>query len=186
MRRHTGGVKSDPAFVLRQWREDDLDAFVEMNADPEVMQHMPAPLTRDESAATLARLRAKIDEQGWGLWAVEVGGELAGWTGLAAPTWTAPFTPCVEVGWRLRRKFWGRGLATAAARQAVAFGFERLALPELVSFTVPANERSWRVMERVGFTRDLAGDFDHPRLPEGHPLRRHVLYRKRNPIAPAA
>jgi RimJ/RimL family protein N-acetyltransferase len=172
-----------PAFTLRQWRDDDLEAFAEMNADPEVMRFMPAPLTREESAATLARLRAKIDEQGWGLWAVDVGGELAGWTGLAAPTWTAHFTPCVEVGWRLRRKFWGRGLATSAARQAVAFGFEQLGLGELVSFTVPANERSWRVMERLGFTRDLAGDFDHPRLAAGHPLRRHVLYRKKNPAA---
>ena len=182
-RPNSGGVNPAPAFTLRQWRDADLDAFAEMNADPEVMRYMPAPLSRDESAATLARLRAKIDEQGWGLWAVDVGGELAGWTGLAAPVWTAHFTPCVEVGWRLRRKFWGRGLATAAARDAVRFGFERLALPELVSFTVPANERSWRVMERLGFTRDLAGDFDHPRLPQGHPLRRHVLYRLKNPGA---
>lgn len=170
-----------PDFSLRQWRDDDLDAFAEMNADPEVMRYMPAALSREESAATLERLRAKIDEQGWGLWAVDFQGELAGWTGLASPTWTAHFTPCVEVGWRLRRNFWGRGLATAAARQAVAFGFERLGLAEIVSFTVPANERSWRVMERLGFTRDRAGDFDHPRLPAGHPLRRHVLYRKKNP-----
>lgn len=170
-----------PAFTLRQWRDDDLDAFAAMNADLEVMRYMPAPLTREESAATLARLRTAIDERGWGLWAVETGGELAGWTGLNPPTWSAHFTPCVEAGWRLRRKFWGRGLATAAAREAVRYGFETLKLPEIVSFTVLANERSWRVMERLGFTRDPAGDFDHPRLPEGHALRRHILYRKKNP-----
>lgn len=170
-----------PAFTLRQWRDDDLDAFAEMNADPAVMRYLPAALSRDESAATLQRVRAAIDERGWGLWAVDVEGELAGWTGLNPPAWTAPFTPCVEVGWRLRRKFWGRGLATAAAREAVRYGFETLRLPEIVSFTVLANERSWRVMERLGFARDVGGDFDHPRLPEGHPLRRHLLYRKKNP-----
>jgi RimJ/RimL family protein N-acetyltransferase len=170
------------SFTLRQWRDDDLEPFIEMNADPEVMRYMPAPLTCDESTATLARVRGAIAERGWGLWAVEVDGELAGWTGLNAPPWTAHFTPCVEVGWRLRRKFWGRGIATAAAREAVRYGFETLRLPEIVSFTVLANERSWRVMERLGFTRDPAEDFDHPRLPAGHPLRRHILYRKKNPV----
>lgn len=169
------------SFKLRQWRDDDLDAFAEMNADADVMRYMPAPLTRDEAAATLARLRSGIAERGWGLWAVEVEGELAGWTGLNPPPWTAHFTPCVEVGWRLRRRFWGRGIATAAAREAVRYGFETLQLEEIVSFTVLANERSWRVMERLGFTRDPAEDFNHPRLPEGHPLRRHILYRKKNP-----
>jgi RimJ/RimL family protein N-acetyltransferase len=174
-------MTSSPHVTLRQWRDDDLDAFAEMNADPEVMRHMPAPLSREESLATLERLRAGIAERGWGLWAVDVEGELAGWTGLNSPTWTAHFTPCVEVGWRLRRKFWGRGIATAAARDAVRYGFEKLNLTELVSFTVLANERSWHVMERLGFTRDVADDFDHPRLPEGHALRRHILYRKKNP-----
>jgi len=170
-----------PPVTLRQWRDDDLDAFAAMNADPEVMRFLPAPLTREESLATLQRLRDAIAARGWGLWAVECEGELAGWTGLNPPAWTARFTPCVEVGWRLRRKFWGRGLATAAATAAVRYGFEELQLPEIVSFTVRANERSWRVMERLGFTRDPADDFDHPRLPEGHPLRRHILYRKKNP-----
>lgn len=174
-------MTTPPPVTLRQWRDDDLDAFAELNADPEVMRHMPAPLTHEESAAALGRLRGAIAERGWGLWAVECEGELAGWTGLNPPPWTAPFTPCVEVGWRLRRKFWGRGIATTAAREAVRYGFETLKLPEIVSFTVLANERSWRVMERLGFTRDPAEDFDHPRLPEGHPLRRHILYRKKNP-----
>lgn len=170
-----------PSFLLRQWRDDDLGAVVEMGADPEVMRYMPALLTREESAALLDRLRRRIAEQGWGLWAVEVEGECAGFTGLQAPAFTAHFTPCVEIGWRLRRQFWGRGIATAAARQAEHYAWESLRLPELVSFTVPANERSRRVMERLGFTRDPRGDFLHPRLPDGHPLQHHILYRKKNP-----
>lgn len=170
-----------PHPTLRQWRDDDLGPFAEMNADPEVMRHMPAPLTQAESAAMMQRLRDGIAERGWGLWAVDVDGELAGFTGLQSPAFTAHFTPCVEAGWRLRRKFWGRGIATAAAREALDFGFGTLKLAEIVSFTVLANERSRRVMERLGFTRDHAGDFDHPRLPGGHPLRRHILYRKKNP-----
>ena len=171
-----------PAPLLRQWRDDDLPAIVEMNSDPEVMRYLLAPLSQEESVAMLARLRAGITERGWGLWAVEVDGELAGYTGLAAPSFTAPFTPCVEIGWRLRRRFWGRGLATAAARLAEHYAWEQLKLHELVSFTVPANERSRRVMERLGFTRDPGGDFLHPRVPEGHSLRPHLLYRKKNPL----
>lgn len=174
-------MTDQPPFVLRQWRDDDLDAFAEMNADPEVMQHMPAVLSRHESVAIFQRLRETIAAQGWGLWALEASGELAGWTGLSRPTWTAHFTPCVEIGWRLRRKFWGQGLATAAARAALRHGFETLRLPEIVTFTVPANRRSLRVMERLGFTRDPGGDFLHPRLPDGHPLQLHVLYRMKNP-----
>lgn len=170
-----------PSIQLRQWRDDDLAGVVEMGADPEVMRYMPALLTPDASAALLGRLRSRIAEQGWGLWAVEVDGECAGFTGLQAPAFTAHFTPCVEIGWRLRRRFWGRGIATAAARLAERYAWETLQLDELVSFTVPANERSWRVMERLGFVRDPHGDFSHPRLPDGHPLQHHILYRKKNP-----
>lgn len=169
---------SDEGVILRQWRDDDLAAFAAMNADAEVMRHFPALLTPAESAAMMQRLRDTIAGRGWGLWAVDVEGELAGFTGLAVPTFEAPFMPCVEIGWRFRREFWGRGLATAAARQAERFAWEQLKLPELVSFTAAANDRSRRLMERLGFRRDEAGDFDHPRIPEGHPVRRHVLYRK--------
>jgi len=172
---------SEDVVLLRQWREEDLAAFVAMNADAEVMRHFPARLTPAESAAMMQRLREAIAERGWGLWAVEVGGELAGFTGLAVPTFTAAFMPCVEIGWRFRREFWGRGLATAAARQAERYAWEQLKLRELVSFTAEANERSRRLMERLGFRHDAAGDFDHPRIPEGHPVRRHVLYRKAAP-----
>ncbi len=106
-------------------------------------------------------------------------GAFLGVTGLSRPSFEAPFTPAVEVGWRFAREAWGHGYATEAAKAAVEFGFETLGLREIVSFTVPANERSWRVMERLGMKRDPVDDFEHPRLPEGHPLRRHFLYRLR-------
>jgi len=172
---------TDPKVVLRQWRDDDLGPFAAMNADPEVMRYFPRALTPDESREMLQRLRAAIDQRGWGLWAVDVDGALAGFTGLAEPRFTAHFTPCVEIGWRLRREFWGRGVAFAAARLAEAFAFGQLHLPGLVSFTAAINAPSRRLMERLGFTRDPADDFLHPSLPPDSPLRPHVLYRRSNP-----
>lgn len=164
-------------IVLRQWRDSDLGPYAAMNANPEVMRYFPAPLTRAETAASLQRVRRAIDERGWGLWAVDVEGEFAGFTGLNVPTFSAPFMPCVEIGWRFRRKFWGRSLAYRAARAALSFGFESLTLAEIVSFTAATNLRSRRLMERLGLEHDTAGDFDHPSIPKGHTLRRHVLYR---------
>lgn len=164
-------------LILRQWKDGDLEHFVEMNGDPEVMRHFPATLSREESKALFEKLRTAIEARGWGLWAVEVEGVLAGFTGLNVPPYPLPFAPCTEIGWRFRPEFWGRGLATRAAREALRYGFEILKLPEIVSFTTPVNERSWRLMERLGFERDVDGEFDHPVLPEGHPLRRHYLYR---------
>jgi len=171
-------------LVLRQWRDSDLEPFSEMNADPEVMRHFPALMTQAESEAALRRLRKVIDDSGWGLWAVEVEGVFAGLTGLSAPRFEAAFTPCVESGWRFRQCFWGRSIAYRAAVQALNFGFESLRLKEIMSFTAVGNLRSRRLMERLGFTRDLAGDFDHPLIPVGHAVRHHVLYRKRAPSAP--
>lgn len=150
-----------------------------MNADPEVMRHMVRPLTREESDAFVDRIERHFDERGYGLWAVEVPDKapFIGYVGLAWWGFHAHFTPAVEVGWRLDRPFWGKGYATEAARAAIKDGFERAGLEEIVSFTVPANVRSVKVMERVGMTRDLDGDFDHPNVPVGSPLRHHVLYR---------
>src|SRR5258706_2207314 len=148
-----------------------------MNADPEVMRHFPALLTKAESAESLERLRRAIDERGWGLWAVDVDGVFAGFTGLNIPSFSAHFTSCTEIGWRFRREFWGQGLAYRAACEALLFGFDSLKLPEIVSFTAATNLRSRRLMERLRFDRDASGDFDHPSIPEGHVLRRHVLYR---------
>jgi ribosomal-protein-alanine N-acetyltransferase len=145
------------------------------------MRYFPAPLTRDQSDALADRARAHVDEHGWGLWAVERldTGEFIGFVGLAGTNFDEHFTPAVEVGWRLARPHWHQGFATEAALAAVAFGFETLQLDEIVSFTAVTNDASRRVMERIGMTHDPADDFDHPRVPEGSPLRRHVLYRLR-------
>jgi RimJ/RimL family protein N-acetyltransferase len=166
-------------LLLRRWRDSDLAPFAEMNADPRVMEHMPALLTRAESDAMAGRIARSFDERGLGLWALEVPGVAAfiGYAGLSIPAFDAPFTPCVEVGWRLAHAHWGAGYAGEAARRAIADGFDRLKLDEIVSFTVLANHRSWRLMERLGMRRAPADDFDHPRLPAGHRLARHVLYR---------
>jgi RimJ/RimL family protein N-acetyltransferase len=167
------------ALVLRQWKDSDLEDYVRMNADVEVMRYFPAVLTRAESSASFERMRRAIDERGWGLWAVDVDGAFAGLTGLNVATFPAPFTPCTEISWRFRREFWGRGLATRAALEALRIGFAELKLHEIVSFTATPNVRSQRLMERIGLERDAHGDFDHPAISEGHPLQRHVLYRKR-------
>lgn len=167
--------------LLRDWREADLDPFAAMNADPEVMAFFPRPLERAESEAAVARIREHLASHGFGLWAVEVPGvaEIIGFVGLAIPRFEAPFTPCVEIDWRLARAYWGRGYATEAALAALEFGFRERGLDEIVSFTAVGNLRSRAVMERIGMTRSPDDDFDHTALPEGHPLRRNVLYRVR-------
>jgi len=150
-----------------------------LNADAVVMEHFPAPLSRDESDDLADRIEGGLEERGWGLWAVEAPGKAAfvGFVGLNPATFPAPFTPAVEVGWRLAREHWGHGFATEGARAAIDFGFDTLALDEIVSFTVPANTRSRRVMDRLGMHHDPADDFDNPIVPPGDPLRLHVLYR---------
>ncbi len=166
-------------LVLRQWRDTDRGPFAALNADPAVMEHFPAPLTRAESDAMVDRLTARIDADGYGLWAVEVRDthEFIGLVGLARPTFETAFTPCTEIGWRLARSAWGQGFATEAARAALDVAFGPVGLDEVLSWTFEGNRASRAVMERLGMTRDPADDFDHPRLPEGDRLRRHVLYR---------
>jgi len=150
-----------------------------MNADPAVMEHFPATLTRRQSDELVERIERGLAANGFGLWALEVRerGEFIGFTGLAAPEFEAHFTPAVEIGWRLARPAWGNGYATEAAREVLRFGFEEVGLDEIVSMTTPANRRSRAVMERLGMSRDPGDDFDHPALPVGHPQRPHVLYR---------
>jgi RimJ/RimL family protein N-acetyltransferase len=170
-------------LLLRPWRDSDFAPFAALNADPRVMEHYPAVLSRDESDRLAVRLRGDLEANGHGLWAVEIPGQadFIGYTGLWRPTYQTPFTPCVEIGWRIAAAHWGRGYATEAARAALEYAFDSLKLDEVVSFTVPANRRSLRVMEKLGLTRDLHGDFEHPLLPVEHPLRPHVLYRIRPP-----
>ena len=168
-------------LLLKQWVAADRVPFAKLNADAQVMEHFPALLSKKESDTMADRIEAHIEQHGWGLWAVEVSGvtPFAGFIGLVKPLFEAHFTPCTEVGWRLAVEFWGHGYASEGAAAALTFGLERLALPEIVSFTVPANLRSRRVMERIGMVRNPNDDFDHPGFPEGHLLRRHVLYRTR-------
>lgn len=163
--------------VLRPWADDDLAPFRCVNGDPRVMRFFPSVLTWAQSDELAGRLQAHFEREGFGPWVLEIDGHFAGFVGLYRPAFTAHFTPCVEVGWRLAPAFWGHGYATEAARAAVQFGFEQLGLDEIVSFAVPANRPSRAVMERLGMQHDERDDFDHPRMPESHPLRRHVLYR---------
>jgi RimJ/RimL family protein N-acetyltransferase len=164
---------------LRAWTPEDREPFARLNGDPVVMEYFPSTLSRAESDRLADRIEAHFAQHGFGLWAVELPGlaPFIGYVGLSVPAFTALFTPCVEIGWRLAREFWGRGFATEGARRVLQFGFVNLRVPEIVSFTTPANVRSTRVMERLGLRRSASDDFDHPNLPEGHPLRRHVLYR---------
>ena len=165
-------------LILRGWRRADLEPFARMNADASVMEHFPGLLSRRESDAFVRRIEATFRERGYGLWAIErrLDGTFLGFTGLIDQTFEAPFTPAVEVGWRLAAEAWGYGFATEAGREAVRYGFVEAGLDEIVSMTTPANVRSRRVMEKLGMTRDPADDFEHPRVPPG-PLRNHVLYR---------
>jgi RimJ/RimL family protein N-acetyltransferase len=166
-------------LILRRWRDDDREPFAALNADPAVMEHMPGPMSRERSDAFVDRIEAHWDEHGWGLWAVEVPGvaPFVGYVGLWPADYVVP--GMVEVGWRLAHEHWGHGYATEAALEALRFGFEELGLEEIVSFTVPQNIRSRRVMERIGLARDRAGDFEHPNVDAAsYPhLVPHVLYR---------
>lgn len=162
---------------LRPWRDEDFAPFAALNADPQVMAHFPATLDRAESDVLAARCQSLIEAQGWGFWATEIkaSGDFIGFVGLHRPIAELPFSPCVEIGWRLARPFWGQGYASEAARAALSFAFNDLALAEVVAFTSLANRRSQAVMERLGMRR--AENFEHPALPPGHPLREHCLYR---------
>jgi RimJ/RimL family protein N-acetyltransferase len=166
---HLGPTLTTERLVLRRWRESDREAFAHLNTDPEVMRHFLRPLGREESDGFVDRIEARFKERGYGLWAVErrEDGVFLGFTGLAYQTFEAPFTPCVEVGWRLDKFAWGHGYASEAAREALRFGFDEAGLDEIVSFTSTGNVASVRVMERIGMHRDPAGDFDYPNVPAG-------------------
>jgi RimJ/RimL family protein N-acetyltransferase len=162
---------------LRQWQDRDRVPFAALNADPRVMEFFVAPLATAESDAIVDRCQSRIAERGWGFWAAELKAdrEFIGFVGLHIPAAELPFSPCVEIGWRLALNYWGKGLATEAARGALDVGFKSLELPEIVSFTALGNLRSRAVMERIGM--QLSGTFEHPQVPETSNLRQHCLYR---------
>lgn len=167
-------------LALRCWRQTDLPAFAELNADPEVLRHFVSPLSRAQSDAFVSeRIQPHFDRFGYGPWAVERKDtrQFIGFVGLMWQDFPAAFTPALEVGWRLARAQWGHGFATEAAERSLQFAFESASQTLVVSMTAVDNARSIAVMERLGMTRNADDDFDHPRVPVGHPLRRHVLFR---------
>jgi 3-dehydroquinate dehydratase/shikimate dehydrogenase len=169
-------------LILRPWQESDLKPFAELNADPRVREYFPGILSREESDASVKLASNHIERYGWGFWAASLikTGEFIGFIGLEDVYFTAPFnefTPAVEIGWRLAFKHWGKDYATEGAKGVLQYGFDTLRLEEIVSFTALQNMRSRRVMEKIGMHHDEVDDFDHPKLQEGHPLKRHVLYR---------
>lgn len=166
-------------LILREWLPEDLPFFAAINQDPRVMECLLKPLTKEETAAMIEKIQRHFKLHGFGLFAciLKQTSNCIGFVGLSIPEFTAHFTPCVEIGWRLSSHAWGKGYATEAAKALLKAGFEQFNLQEIVSFTVPTNKRSIRVMEKIGMTRDLNGDFDHPKVPDNHLLKAHVLYR---------
>jgi RimJ/RimL family protein N-acetyltransferase len=163
-------------LLLRRWKKEDYLPFYKMNSDPEVMELLLKVLTREESDALIDKLETYFDEHNYGYWALEEksSGKLIGFTGLMP----SPLDPSsIQISWRLMKEYWGKGYATEAARATIDFGLNQLKLSEIVSLTVPHNLRSRAVMERIGMTRNASDDFGHPLVPDGHPLKRHVLYR---------
>ena len=172
-------VYHTPRLTIRPWKDADRAPFAALNADTVVMEYFPAPLSRSESDSMIARIEADFARHGFGFWAVEtrVSPTFIGLVGLSRPRFESSFTPCVEIAWRLARESWGKGYATEAAAKVLEIGFTAFDLQEIVSFTVPQNRSSRRVMEKIGMLREPLEDFIHPNLNLEHPLSKHVLYR---------
>ena len=179
IRPYNSPVLTTSRLQLRQWRDEDSEPFASLNADPRVREFFPSLQTRQESDDSIQLIRDHWQRRGFGPWAVEVlgGAPFIGFIGLFVPSFDPPFTPCVELGYRLAFEHWGRGYASEGSRAALEFGFATLGLTEIVAMTAVDNQRSRRVMERLGMRRNPTDDFDHPNIVAGHPLRRHVLYR---------
>lgn len=166
-------------LILRTWQDDDADEYFRINQDPKVIELLRGPLTMAEVEEFISSMNQLFNEVGYTLWAAQdkLSGKLIGFIGLEPVPWESHFTPCVEIGWRLGSAYWGKGYATEGAKAALKFGFETIGLQEIVSFTVPENVRSIRVMEKIGMKRDVTGDFAHPKLALDHKLSKHILYR---------
>ena len=165
-------------LLLRAWKPEDYPYFAQLNADPKVMEYYPETLSEDESNNMADKIQSLLLERSWGFWAVELidKKQFIGFVGLHKPSYDLPVTPCVEIGWRLAKEYWGKGYATEAAQEALKFAFKELKLNEVYSFTSVTNKRSWSVMERLGM-QNTHCNFEHPIIPEGNPLREHVLYK---------
>ena len=168
-------------LILRQWRQSDAQPYVKLNADPDVMEYFPSIKTPGETLAQIDRISDYIDQKGFGFFAVERkdNRQLIGFTGVCEPGFNAHFTPCIEIGWRLSKENWGQGFATEAALACLDFGFGKLQFSEIYSFTSIHNNRSEKVMQRIGMNK--TGEFDHPLIADGHWLKRHVVYKISSP-----
>jgi ribosomal-protein-alanine N-acetyltransferase len=166
-----------PRLILRQWQEADIEPYAQLNNDEQVMEFFPSVSTMEETLAQINRVTNHIKQYGFGFFAVERkdNGQFIGFTGLSHPRFESYFTPCVEVGWRLSKANWGHGFATEAAEACLQFGFETPKVDEIYSFTAEHNIRSENVMKKIGMVK--AGYFEHPSIADGHPLKRHVLYK---------
>ncbi len=166
-------------LILRGWEEKDFEPFAQLNGDPRVMEYFPNTLSRAESDAFIHRIQEHLDKHGWGFWAASLisTDELVGAIGLAHVNFNAHFTPAVEVGWRLAYPYWGQGYAPEGARASLHYAFNTLKLDQVVAFTSVQNQRSRRVMEKIGMHTNPKDDFNHPKIPQDHPLSKHVLYR---------
>lgn len=165
-------------LLLRQWKASDRQPFIELNADPEVMEYFPSPISESESDEFIQRVTAEIEDSGWGFWAVELKSshDFIGFVGISSPRAKLPFSPCIEIGWRLAKKYWGKGYATEAAEAALKFAFANLPINEVVSFTSVQNKRSQVVMKNINMT-DSGQNFMHPSIPVGNALQEHVLFK---------
>lgn len=166
-------------LILRTWEEDDMNAYYSLNQDPKVVEFLFKMTSINQARAFIETMNRQFNAHGYTIFALEEKqtGKWIGFTGLNAPVWSERFTPCVEIGWRIRSDCWGHGYATEAAKAILDYGFKMCALDEILAWTVPANIRSIRVMEKIGMMRDFNGDFYHPEIPSGHPLSKHILYR---------
>lgn len=166
-------------LILRAWEDKDCHNYYQINQDPKVIEFFLGPLTVQEVKDFMHAMNEQFEKCGFTLFAAEekASGQLVGFVGLNCPKWESHFTPCVEIGWRLGSQYWNQGYATEGAKAVLAYGFDRCGLTEIVSFTVPSNTRSIRVMEKIGMQQDTNGDFSHPKLPPAHRLSKHILYR---------
>lgn len=174
-----GSMIQTERLVLRPWKEEDLVPFARLNADPRVMEFFPSVKTFKESSNEYEAILEHFKKHGYGWWAVSETNRsnFIGFIGLRYIDFPAVFTPAIEVAWRLAYEYWGKGYATEGAKASLQYGFEILNFSEIISFTSTINIRSQAVMERIGMHHNPKEDFDHPKLPDGHSLKRHVLYR---------
>lgn len=148
------------------------------------MEHFPSTLTRPQCEEAALRMEEHFERHGYGIWVLEASNRFAGIVGLEKVPFKAFFAPAVEIGWLLAREAWGRGFASEAARACLNYAFDTLNLNEVVSIATVTNPKSQLVMQRIGMVADR--EFDHPELPPGHPLRRHMLYRAKKARTMAA